>query len=103
MKKLRLYFDTSVFNFVFADDVPKERSATLTIIEQVRQDRYEVFISDLVTTEILDAPIEKSKQLIGLIEELNPKTIDTTDECLVLAHISPKVYPGRDYPGKARL
>ncbi len=100
MKKLQLYFDTSVFNFVFADDVPEERTATLTLMGQVRQDRHDVFISDIVTREILNAPVRKSKQLISLIEELNPKVLDITDECVALAkkYIQEGIIPAKhDY------
>ena len=34
VKKLRLYFDTSIINFVFADDAPAEKIATLSLFDQ---------------------------------------------------------------------
>ena len=37
MKKLRIYFDTSVINFYYADDAPSERQATIKLIEQVKK------------------------------------------------------------------
>jgi len=57
----------------------------LTLIEQVRQSQYDVFISDVVTREVFNASKEKSTQLSDLISELNPTILNTTDECVELA------------------
>ena len=70
MKKLQLYFDTSVFNFAFTEDAPDERETTLKLFEQVRQNRYNVFISEMVTKEVWRAPAEISKRLTDLITGL---------------------------------
>ena len=43
MKKLKLYFDTSIFNFALSDDVQEERDATLKLLNEVRRGRYEVY------------------------------------------------------------
>ena len=48
MKKLRVYFDTSVYNFTIAQDVPKEREVTLALIDEIKAGKYELFISDVV-------------------------------------------------------
>ncbi|MBI5789162.1 MAG: type II toxin-antitoxin system VapC family toxin [Candidatus Schekmanbacteria bacterium] len=85
MKKLQLYFETSVFNFAFADDVIEEREITLTLFEQVKQNRYDVFISDIVTREILNAPKEKADQLLELISQLNQVKLKVTGDCVDLA------------------
>jgi predicted nucleic acid-binding protein len=52
MKKLRLYLDTSVINFLFADDAPEKRDATLEFFEQVVRHSETVFISSRVVAEI---------------------------------------------------
>jgi predicted nucleic acid-binding protein len=97
MKILQLYFDTSVFNFAFANDVLEEKEITLTLIEQVRQGRYDVFVSDVVNREVLDASKEKAKQLSDLINGLNPATLDVTDECIELAqrYIRERIIPAK--------
>lgn len=69
LKRLKLYFDTSIFNFAFAEDVPKEKEVTLRLLDEVRKGRYEVYISDVVIREILDADEEKAKKLVKLINE----------------------------------
>lgn len=51
MKKLRVYLDTSVINFLFADDAPDFKSATLDFFEN-HAFRYDLFISGEVVLEI---------------------------------------------------
>lgn len=51
MKKLRFYFDTSILNFALADDVPKEKEATLKLLEEVNLGLYEANISEVVIGE----------------------------------------------------
>ena len=47
-KKLKLYFDTSVFNFAFADDTPDKKTITLKLIDDVKTNKYDVYISVVV-------------------------------------------------------
>jgi predicted nucleic acid-binding protein len=95
LKKLQLYFDTSVFNFAFAEDAPEERAATLKLIEQVVENRYNVFISEIVTKEIWRAPAEMSRQLIDLIARLKVTNLEITKECLELArkYVQERIVP----------
>ncbi|MBM3860580.1 MAG: type II toxin-antitoxin system VapC family toxin [Verrucomicrobia bacterium] len=56
MKRLRLYLDTSVINFLHADDAPEKREATVKFFEQVVQGSESVFVSQLVLREIERTP-----------------------------------------------
>ena len=47
MKRLRVYLDTSVINFLYADDAPEKRDITLDFFE-TRLHVYDVSISDVV-------------------------------------------------------
>jgi len=51
MKKLKIYLDTSVISFVFADDAPEKQAITCEFFDYYL-DKYNVFISDLVLAEI---------------------------------------------------
>lgn len=51
MKKLRIYLDTSVINFLFADDAPDFRRVTVDFFRSCAL-RYEVFVSQIVLMEI---------------------------------------------------
>lgn len=71
MKKLKLYFDTSVLNFAIATDVPNERQITLKLFEEVKQGKHEVFVSDVVFKEINRAPTSVATKLKALLLDLN--------------------------------
>ena len=55
MKRLRIYLDTSIVNFLFADDAPDFRKITVEFFA-VYAARYELFVSDIVMAEILRDP-----------------------------------------------
>ena len=71
MKKLKLYLDTSVLNFLFADDVPEFKKITEEFFEIVKiGKRFEVYISDVVINEITKTnDIIKRKSLLSIIED----------------------------------
>lgn len=69
MKKLKLYVETSVWNFLFADDAPEKKEATKRFFEEVEAGKYEIFISEMVNAEIRDAPVAKRKLLYRMIEK----------------------------------
>ena len=53
MRKLKVYLDTSIINFLFADDAPHFKMITEEFFENfVKRKIYEVFISDVVLYEI---------------------------------------------------
>jgi hypothetical protein len=50
-KKLKIYLDTSIINFLFADDAPEKKEVTIEFFENYLND-YKVFISSIVLAEI---------------------------------------------------
>lgn len=71
MKKLKIYLDTSVINFLFADDVPELKKVTEEFFELVRkQESFEVYISDVVINEISKTnDSEKKHRLLAVIKD----------------------------------
>jgi predicted nucleic acid-binding protein len=63
MKKLRIYLDTSVINFLFADDAPEFRCITREFFEHYAP-RYELFVSDVVLIEIAHDPDKKHRAML---------------------------------------
>ncbi|MBN2536613.1 MAG: PIN domain-containing protein [Spirochaetales bacterium] len=51
MRKLKIYFDTSIISFIYADDSPEKRNITCEFLDKY-MNRYEVFISRFVIAEI---------------------------------------------------
>lgn len=85
MKKLKLYFDTSVLNFAIATDVPNERQITLKLIDEIKQGKHEVFISDVVIREIEQAQEPIVSKLRDLVVSLNPIQLPMSGEAINLA------------------
>lgn len=85
-KKLKLYFDTSVFNFAFADDTPDKKIITLKLIDDVKTNKYDVYISAVVLREIHEAQREKAKKLMNLINDIQPFELEFDSECYELAY-----------------
>ena len=99
MKKLRIYLDTSVINFVFADDAPDFMRATIDFFENYAN-FYELYISDVVVLEIdRDPDIEHRKELIAVLTKhrINMLSHDNVDEIRQLAnrYIEKGVLPKR--------
>ena len=95
MRKLRLYLETSTWNFYFADDAPEKKDITQEFFENVKQGRYDVFISETVLNEIDRADEPKKNQLMHLIKECNPQMLDIAQEAIDLSkeYISQKIIP----------
>jgi len=69
MRKLRIYLDTSVVNFVFADDAPDFKRATIDFFEDCAN-LYELYVSDVVIGEIdRDPDLAHRRQLLSVLAE----------------------------------
>jgi predicted nucleic acid-binding protein len=85
MKKPQLYLETSVWNFYFANDAPEKREITLRFFDKVKQDEYEIFISDVVIEEIGRADDNKKRSLLNIIAESSPMRLISDEEVAELA------------------
>ena len=85
MKKLKLYIETSVWNFLFADDAPEKMRDTIRFFKEIKSGDYELFVSEMVMTEIRRAPVDKRKKLLGKIAEFEPEELEITEEVDELA------------------
>src|SRR3989304_5606354 len=86
MKKLKLYMETSVWNFYFADDAPEKKEVTLQFFQKLENNEYDIYISQLVFDEIERASKEKRTLLTDLIEKFNPEELKITEKVLLLAN-----------------
>ena len=97
MKKQKIYLDTSIINFLFADDAPDFKKVTEEFFENfVRIKIYDVFISEIVVREILKTQNEyKRNKLLGVIKnyELDAIPFDKEAEYLADKYIKEKVIP----------
>ncbi len=62
-KKLKIYLDTSVINFLFADDAPEKKEVTVDFFENYL-DKFDVYISSIVYDEIDNTKLEEKKNIL---------------------------------------
>ncbi len=101
MKKLLIYLDTSVINFLFADDAPEKRDLTRRFFSEKR-DQYDIVISDVVVFEISKTTDERRRRL--LLDSLRSHALyvaPLTDvqlsevEALAEAYLAEGIFPPR--------
>jgi len=96
LRKLKIYLDTSVINFLFADDAPEKKEVTVDFFENYL-DNYDVFISEYVIREIMKTKNpEKLELLLGAISNYRINVYEETNQEIVdLAkiYIDKKIIP----------
>jgi len=86
MKKLKLYLETSVWNFLFADDSPEKRDSTIEFFKLIKKGVYEIYISEIVLREFSGCTDpEEEKRLLELIKKYSPLEVPVTQEAEELA------------------
>jgi hypothetical protein len=81
----RVYIETSVWNFALTDDAPADRDVTREFFDQVRQGKFEAYISNVVLGEVNKAPEPRHTELLNLINEIAPAILPTSEEASALA------------------
>jgi predicted nucleic acid-binding protein len=92
-RHLKLYLDTSVPNFIFAEDAKDKQTATKLLFSKDTQKHYTFFISPVVIREIEKAQTAKQKQLLKVIESLPIIEYTEEAETLAQAYLSAKILP----------
>ena len=95
MKKPQLYLETSVWNFIFADDAPEKKEITLRFFDKIKKGEYEIFISDVVIEEIGRAIDKKRNLILNVIKDYKPQKLVVNEEVVELAknYISEGILP----------
>ena len=82
---MKIYLETSVINFLFAEDAPEKKRITEEFFSVIEE--YEVFISDLVLLEIEQAPEQKKNLLLNIINKYKMRALESSDKIENLAQI----------------
>lgn len=94
-KKTKVYVDTSVWNFAL-ETIRPDSIMTYEFLQIIsNQNVYDLFISELVDSEIRDAHQERKENLIRLIETCKPTILKQTNDAFKLAetYVSEKLIP----------
>lgn len=85
MKKLSIYLETSIWNYVYADDAPEKKEVTLKFFEEVSKNSFDTYISPSVIQEIEQAPSPKKELLDKLLRGHEPQLLEYSPEIDTLA------------------
>lgn len=83
--EMRLYLETSVPNFLFAEDAPDKRLLTEELFKLIQQGEHEAVVLTLFLDEIGRAPEPLRTQLEGVRCRYGLDIVRFTDACQALA------------------
>jgi len=87
MRVPKVYLETSVFNFYFAEDAPDKKKDTVKLFEEIKAGLYAPYTSDYVFVELRRAAEPKQSQMIALTEQYGVTLLEPSIEADRLAQI----------------
>ena len=88
MRTPRVYLETTLFNFYFADDAPEKRQDTITLFEEIKEGKYEPYTSFAVVDELKKTSSDvKRENMLALISEYDVGIIQDDAEADLLADL----------------
>ncbi|MCL2833982.1 MAG: hypothetical protein FWD78_12490 [Treponema sp.] len=85
--KIKLYLETTVFNFYFAEKDGIKRQYTHMLFKAIENGKFDVFVSEYVIGEILRDTSIKSKKMRALIDKYVKNTLYVDQRTLNLADL----------------
>lgn len=77
IEKLRLYLETTVFNYYFDED-REGHEDVVRLFEAIRSGDFEAYTSDVVVKELENAQEPKRSKMLGLIDDYQPRVLETS-------------------------
>jgi len=84
---MKVYLETTVPNFLYADDSPDKQAETIAFWDWLKLGTENTFISRLVEQEILRAPADLRTKLFESLAEVSPQMLDVSAETVGLGRI----------------
>ena len=81
---MKLYIESSIINFVFADDAPERQKITKEFFASKLMN-FEVFVSDIVIDELGETKEPKKSALFELIKKYPLTNLKNSQEAINLA------------------
>jgi predicted nucleic acid-binding protein len=97
MRVPRVYIESSVFNFMFADDAPDKRNDTQKLFDEIKAGLYEPYTSEYVVRELSAARAPKRENMLSLIKQYDiiPLPADEETERLAAIYVMEGVIPAK--------
>ena len=87
MRTPKIYLETTIFNFPFADDAPQYKADTLKLFEEIREGKFKSYTSGYVIQELEAATDTLRENRLQLIDEYDIDVIPINDEAERLANL----------------
>ena len=82
----KIYLETTMFNFPFADDAPQYRADTLRLFEEIRAGRFQPYTSEYVVRELEAATDTLRKDRLRLVSEYAVAVMPASEETRSLGY-----------------
>lgn len=79
IRKSKIYLDTSAISYLDQQDAPEKMADTLEFWNDVKNDKYDVFVSDVVFEELGKCREDKRVKLLTYLAEIEYCKIDIND------------------------
>ena len=87
MRIPKIYLETTIFNFPFADDAPQYRADTLKLFDEIKAGKFKPYTSEYVIEELEAAADTVRDNRLGLIREYDVEIIPQNREAERLANV----------------
>ncbi len=97
MKKIKIFLDTSIPSFLFADDSTDKKNVTIQFWDLLKIGVFDVYVSDVLFIEINRAQKPLRENLIQSIRDISPVTIHVDHEIIQLSnhYVTEQVVPAK--------
>lgn len=85
MKRLKLYFDTSVIGFLDNPLAPEKTADTQRLWELVKAGMYDIYLSEITIAELGECYEPKKSTLFGYLSQIEYTLIETDDRTTAIA------------------
>ena len=105
MRIPKIYLETTIFNFYFADDSPDKKQDTLKLFDEIETGKYKPYTSDYVFVELRRATEPKQSQMLALIERYGVTLLEPSFEADRLAqiYVDEGIIPRRHFVDAAHI
>ena len=84
----RIYLETTIFNFPFADDAPQYRDESKRLFNEIKAGKFEPYTSVYTTDELQADPDQEHRgKMMRLIGEHNIKVLEKDEKSEALAEL----------------
>ena len=80
LKPFKIYLETTIFNFKFAEDSPDKKADTIKLFDEISEGKYIAYTSNYVLQELLKAEEPKRSDMVSLIEKYKIRFCSASDE-----------------------